>query len=65
MGCTSCTSKGGCESRKGVERQLLSHVLPLLYPGRKWGEPVAVASERADLGAGGNELARDHAAELT
>jgi hypothetical protein len=39
MGCTSCTSKGGCESRKGEERQLLSHVLPLLYPGRKWGEP--------------------------
>ena len=59
MGCTSCTSKGGCESRKGEERQLLSHVLPLLYPGRTWGEPDDEARFRGGVGEReGRRLAR-------
>jgi hypothetical protein len=59
MGCTSCTSKGGCESRKGQERELLAHVLPLLYPGRRWGEPDDEARFRGGVGeAEGRRLAR-------
>ena len=39
MGCTNCSSKGGCSARKGKEKELLAELLPELYPGRRWGEP--------------------------
>jgi hypothetical protein len=39
MGCTDCSSKGGCSDRKGQERELLAELLPALYPAGRWGEP--------------------------
>jgi hypothetical protein len=49
MGCTSCTSKGGCDTRKGEERELLSTVLPALYPDRRWGAPDDEARFRGGI----------------
>jgi hypothetical protein len=43
MGCTDCTRSGGCETRKGEERELLDRLLPELYPTRRWGEPDDLA----------------------
>ena len=65
MGCTSCASKGGCESRKGQERELLAHVLPLLYPNRRWGEPDDEARFRGGVGeAEARRLARQASTAL-
>jgi hypothetical protein len=50
MGCTSCSSKGGCEGRKGEERELLAALLPALYPQRRWGEPDDEARFRGGIG---------------
>jgi hypothetical protein len=63
-GCTNCASKGGCEGRKGEERDLLADILPSLYPGKRWGEPDDAA--RFDRGVSprtARRLARQ-AAEL-
>ena len=38
-GCTDCGSKGGCDTRKGGQRELLDEVLARVYPRRAWGEP--------------------------
>jgi len=38
-GCTDCSKKGGCEVRKGEEREVLAELLPRLYPTGRWGEP--------------------------
>jgi hypothetical protein len=43
MGCTDCSRSGGCEARKGEERELLDRLLPELYPTRRWGEPDDLA----------------------
>ena len=64
-GCTNCASKGGCEGRKGEERELLAELLPSLYPGRRWGEPDDAA--RFDRGVApltARRLARQAAALL-
>jgi hypothetical protein len=62
MGCTSCGKKGGCDTRKAGERELLAELLPRLYPGRRWGEP----DDEAWQGVGEREGRRlaQHAAEL-
>lgn len=57
--------KGGCSTRKGEERALLAEILPVLYPGRRWGEP----DDEARHGAGvtereGRMLAREVARSL-
>jgi len=52
MGCTSCTSKGGCESRKGEERQLLrlaGHGNEAHREDRPPLEPVAALGEHHQL----------------
>ena len=64
-GCTDCSSKGGCDTRKQEERDLLAEVLPALYPGRRWGEPDDAARfERGVPGATGRRLARGAAERL-
>jgi hypothetical protein len=49
-GCTNCASKGGCEERKGGERELLAELLPALYPTGVWGEPDDAARYRGGVG---------------
>src|SRR5438046_1453333 len=52
MGCTDCSSpngKGGCDTRKAEERELLSTVLPAIYPGRRWGDPDDEARFRGGI----------------
>ncbi len=48
-GCTDCTSKGGCDTRKGDEKELLAALLPQLYPTRRWGEADDAAWYRAGV----------------
>jgi hypothetical protein len=62
-GCTDCTSKGGCDTRKADERVVLASLLRDLYPTRTWGD----ADDAAWFGAGvseaeGRRLARAAAA---
>jgi len=65
MGCTDCSRKGGCSTRKADERVLLSEVLARIYPERRWGEPDDAARFRAGIGeAEGRKLARRMAAAL-
>ncbi len=65
MGCTDCSRKGGCSDRKATERELLSSVLPALYPGKRWGEPDDEARFRRGVSEReGRHLARRAAAEL-
>ena len=47
-GCTDCSSKGGCDERKGVQRGLFDDVLARVYPDRTWGRP----DDEARFGAG-------------
>ncbi|MSP63768.1 MAG: hypothetical protein EXR72_26165 [Myxococcales bacterium] len=47
-GCTDCTSKGGCDERKGVQRGLFDEVMGRIYPDRTWGRP----DDEARFGAG-------------
>lgn len=47
-GCTDCSSKGGCDERKGVQRGLFDDVLGRVYPDRTWGRP----DDEARFGAG-------------
>jgi hypothetical protein len=58
-GCTDCHSKGGCDSRKGTQREILDEVIGRIYPDRTWGRP----DDEARFGAGigrreGQRLAR-------
>ena len=63
-GCTDCTRLGGCSTRKGEERELLSAILPHLYPSRRWGEPDDLARHHGGANEQeGRSLARQ-AAEL-
>jgi len=48
VSCAECNVQGGCDARKGEERELLAALLPALYPRRRWGEP----DDRARHGAG-------------
>ena len=65
MGCTDCSSKGGCSTRKGQEKELLTTLLPALYPGRRWGEPDDAARYRAGIGESeGRRFARQAAQAL-
>lgn len=65
MGCTDCSSKGGCSTRKGQEKELLAGLLPTLYPGRRWGEPDDAARYRAGINeAEGRRFARQAAQAL-
>ena len=64
-GCTNCSSKGGCDSRKGKERELLAELLPKVYPTRRWGAPDDAARYGASLSeAEGRRLARQAAETL-
>lgn len=50
MGCSDCSSKGGCDTRKTDQRQLLDAAVARVYPGRppRWGE----LDDEARFGAG-------------
>ena len=64
-GCTDCSAKGGCDSRKTEERDLLAELLPSLYPGRRWGEPDDAARFAGGMPPrAARRLARQAAAEL-
>ena len=59
MGCTNCSSKGGCSTRKNNERELLASLLPRLYPTGTWGELDAHAAHHQGLTTRGlSQLAR-------
>jgi hypothetical protein len=64
-GCTNCTSKPGCDDRKGSMLSDVESVIERVYPTRRWGEP----DDDARFGAGiadddGQALAEDLAREL-
>ena len=64
MGCTDCSRKGGCSTRKGEEKELLSELLRRLYPsGRLDAIDDAAAFRQGIPAREGRRLAR-HAAEL-
>ena len=63
-GCTNCTSKGGCDSRKTEERDLLAELLPSLYPGRRWGEPDDAARLNGGLSSRAARRLARQAAEV-
>jgi hypothetical protein len=48
MGCSDCGAKGGCDTRKGVQRVALDEVVAAIYPDRTWGRP----DDEARFGAG-------------
>ncbi len=65
-GCTNCSSKSGCDDRKGTMLEAVDDALARLYPTRTWGEP----DDEARLGAGlredeGIALAEELAGELS
>jgi hypothetical protein len=65
MGCTDCGNKGGCSTRKGEERGLLTSLLGELYPGRRWGEPDDASRFRRGVAeTEGRRLAREIAGAL-
>ena len=47
-GCTDCSSKGGCDTRKASQRELFADVIARVYPSRTWG----VLDDEARFGAG-------------
>ncbi|MCA9678365.1 MAG: hypothetical protein H6708_23060 [Kofleriaceae bacterium] len=62
-GCTNCTSKSGCDDRKGSMLGAVDQALARLYPTATWGEP----DDDARAGVGEDEgaaLAEELAAEL-
>ncbi len=64
-GCTSCASKGGCDTRKGDMFSALADTLARLYPTRTWGELDDEAAFEGGLPRGvGPRLARQLAEEL-
>lgn len=48
MGCSDCGNRGGCDSRKGTQRELLAATIERVYPTRTWGRP----DDEARFGAG-------------
>jgi hypothetical protein len=51
-GCSDCSSKGGCDARKGTQRELFDEVLARVYPDRTWGRPDDAARFGAGIGRG-------------
>ena len=49
MGCSTCTTKGGCDERKGEERIVLADVVRRVYPDLTWGRPDDEARFRAGV----------------
>src|SRR5262245_28345114 len=64
MGCTDCGRKGGCSTRKGEERQLLSELLGRLYPSGRLGELDDAAAFRQGVPPREARRLARHAAEL-
>ena len=64
-GCTSCASKGGCDTRKDGMFSALAEMLERLYPTRTWGELDDEVALESGVGRGvGPRLARQLAEEL-
>ena len=48
VGCSDCKTSGGCDTRKGTQREVLDEVISRIYPERVWGRP----DDEARFGAG-------------
>jgi hypothetical protein len=52
VGCSDCGAKGGCDTRKGAQHEVLDGVLARIYPERVWGRPDDEARFRAGVSRG-------------
>jgi hypothetical protein len=52
VGCSDCGAKGGCDTRKGAQHEVLEGVLARIYPDRLWGRPDDEARFRAGISRG-------------
>ncbi len=63
MGCSTCTTKGGCAEHKGPQREVIAATLAAVYPSGQWGQlDDEAAWERGLSLAATRRLARSIAA---